>query len=119
MTRLPRGGRPLLNVAATHAFHELTGIAAFETLGRLLASFAEDWRGWKGERKWQSADNDFSLVCPHDRVRGVRVAVYLSDYVEGWKLEGIAVLLEAGRLQEVADEMHEFMASLPSNTNDP
>jgi hypothetical protein len=49
----------------------------------------------------------------------VRVAVYLSDYVEGWELEGIVVLLEAGRLQEVADEVHEFMASLPSNTNDP
>jgi hypothetical protein len=93
-------------------FHDLPGLADFAVLGTLLESFADDWRGWTGERACASADGDFALKCTHDQVGQVWIHVYLKNYVEDWEVNGLLVRLEAGRLEEVRREAAAFFGAL-------
>lgn len=104
---------PHLTAAIT--LHELPGVGDFDQLSQLLAGFAADWRGWEGDRTWRSADADLVLVCTHDHVGRVGVAVTLRDIEEGWKLEDIDIVLEAGRLDALSRDVQRFVEALPSS----
>lgn len=104
---------PHLTAAIT--LHELPDVGDFDQLGQLLAGFAADWRGWDGDRTWRSADADLVLVCTHDHVGRVDMTVTLRDIEEGWKLEDIDIVLEAGRLDALSREVQRFVEALPSS----
>jgi hypothetical protein len=103
---------PHLTAAIT--LHELPDVGDFDQLGQLLAGFAADWRGWEGERTWRSADTDLVLVCTHDHVGRVNVAVTLRSFEEDWELEGINIVLELGRLDALSRDVLRFLEALPS-----
>jgi len=50
---------------------------------QLLAEFFEgldhDWRGWDGERTWQSEEAELRLVATHDKTNTVLVSAVLED----------------------------------------
>jgi uncharacterized protein DUF6228 len=54
-------------------------------LADVLESISEDWRGWEGERMWQSEEAEVRLTFRHDK--GIR---------SSWRLSSKAGLRPAG-----------------------
>jgi hypothetical protein len=101
------------HLTASRTFHEGPGFADFREIAELFAEVALDWRGWKGSRVWESADDDFLLVCTHDGVSGVEVKVTLRGYEEDWEVTS-GLFLETGQLDALARDVRRFVDSLPS-----
>lgn len=49
------------------------------SLADFLAALDEDWRGWEGERVWQSAEAELRLTARHDKTNTVLVTVAMDD----------------------------------------
>jgi hypothetical protein len=103
------------HLRATHRFHDLPGIYDFKNLANLLIGLAPDWRGFEGDRSWSSIDGDFAITCTHNHVGRVRIAIYLRDYGEEWKLDGIAVEVELGQLDRLASDTRRFIEARPAD----
>jgi len=75
-------------------------------LGQFFASLARDWRGWRGERKWGTLENEFELVATADTVGHVRLGYAIRPPFTDlhWELRG-ALELEAGGLEAIAAEV--------------
>jgi hypothetical protein len=69
----------------------------------LFADFAENWRGWEGEKAWYDIDDALHLVATSDRLGHVRIAIKMNDHADH-VLTG-AVVIDAGRLDEWAAAM--------------
>jgi hypothetical protein len=76
----------------------------------LFDDMAADWRGWEGEKRWESVDNDFALSCASDARGAVSMTATLKGpYHEGeWRVQAV-VHVEAGRLGELAAQVRRFM----------
>lgn len=60
-------------------------------LGDFFASMARDWRGWKGERRFESVDHDLNITATHDG--HVRLDVEITDgRVRGWSVTSSLVI---------------------------
>ena len=104
---------------------EHTGISATvvafsfrtEGLASFFASIARDWRGWDGERRWASFENEVELSATADRAGHVRLVV---DVNRGWPPNGWhargTLLLEAGQLDSLAREAVAFEAAALRST---
>jgi len=44
-----------------------------------LGSIDADWKGWDGERVWQSEEAELRLAARHDKTNTVLVAAVLED----------------------------------------
>jgi hypothetical protein len=79
-----------------------------------LVNFFEDlarhWKGWEGEKRWCSVEEDFILSATSDSVGHVMLQVTLRSgpYDEDWTVE-TAVTIDPGQLEKVADEMKRFL----------
>jgi hypothetical protein len=69
----------------------------------LLGELAENWRGWSGDRTWQSVEGDLQLSCRHDGRGHVTCTVTLQALDGEWRAEG-DVILEAGQLDRLHAE---------------
>jgi hypothetical protein len=99
------------HLTATRTFHEVLGFAEFDGLAELFAELARDWRGWEGSRVWESADDDFLVVCKHDGIAGVRVEVTLRHHEEDWEVTS-ELFVELGPLDALARDVRSFIQSL-------
>ena len=65
--------------------HYATG---FDELVRFFRGLAADWRGWPGERTYESLEHELRLIAIHDG--HVRIAVQLrqSSLPDGWSASG-------------------------------
>jgi len=70
---------------------------------------ANDWKGWEGEKTAESLEHDFQLSANCDSLGHVSLKVILrqTSVPNGWRLEA-ALMLEAGQLDSVADQVHRF-----------
>src|SRR4051812_49988506 len=50
-----------------------------QSLADFLRSLDQDWRGWEGERVWQSEAAELRLTARHDKVNTVLIGVELED----------------------------------------
>ena len=99
--RLPNGAVELLDVSirgwdlkAGKSVYE--GYAdGFEQLARFFEDLAASWRGWSGERTYESIEHDLRIVATHDGHVRLRVRLWQSADPDGWKLE-TALRLDAG-----------------------
>ena len=89
-------------------------IDSFES-GNLPAYFeniAACWKGWKGEKRWENVENELELVATSDSLGHVFLSFTLrsghSDFA--WTVSG-RLLLEAGQLDAIAQEMSAFYAT--------
>jgi hypothetical protein len=80
-------------------------------LGEFFTDLAKHWRGWDGEKTWESLEGDLVLSASHDGLGHVKLTVELRDRFRdieyGW-LARAALLLEAGSLDEVARSATRF-----------
>src|SRR5260370_41832297 len=47
----------------------------FEGLVDLFADLARNWRGWEGEKRWESLEAELKLACSCDRLGHVQVRI--------------------------------------------
>jgi len=89
-------------VASVH-FYEPRGFSL--GLGEFFASIANDWRGWTGEKTWESVEDELALRATHDGLGHVTVVAELRRTFDPpareWLVRG-ALQLEAGALDAVA-----------------
>ena len=81
-------------------------------LGDYFQNIAENWRGWSGEKKWATLENDFELAATADNLGHVRLEFFLRSPYTGyqWELRG-ALELEAGQLDSIASEVRLFWSA--------
>lgn len=99
--RLPNGAAELLDVsirdldlkAGKSVYEGYTD--GFEQLARFFEELAASWRGWSGERTYESIEHDLRIVATHDGHVRLRVRLWQSTDPDGWKLE-TALRLDAG-----------------------
>jgi Family of unknown function (DUF6228) len=85
--RLPNGRVELLAITIRDADLEAgrdvyEGYSnGFESLATFFEELAESWRGWQGERIYESIEHDLRIVATHDGltfVRSVRTGLNLA-----------------------------------------
>jgi hypothetical protein len=50
-----------------------------ESLASFLSKLGPLWRGWTGERVWQSAETELQLVATHNGTNTVLICIELGD----------------------------------------
>jgi len=81
-------------------------------LGDYFQDIADNWRGWSGEKKWATLENEFELAATADNLGHVRLEFFLRSPYTGyqWELRG-ALELEAGQLDSIANEVRLFCSA--------
>lgn len=67
----------------------------FTHLAAFFADLAGQWRGWQGERVFESIEGDLRIQATHDGHVILRVILWESTVPDGWKVEA-GVRLDAG-----------------------
>ena len=88
--RLPNGAAELLSVTlqdsdlnAGRGVYE--GYAdGFGPLADFFRDLAEHWRGWDGERTYESIEHDLRIVATHDGHLRLKVRLWQSTDPDGW-----------------------------------
>src|SRR5215212_1777050 len=79
-------------------------------LVRFLEDLAANWRGWQGEKSWESVEGDFELACRSDGLGHVEMTVRLSSVITdpaGWRVR-CELMVEAGQLDSIAEDARRF-----------
>ncbi len=61
--------------------------AGFTALAAFFEGLASDWRGWKGERVFESIEGDLRIQATHDGHVNLRVTLWESTVPDGWRVE--------------------------------
>jgi hypothetical protein len=75
----------------------------YHFLPRFFDDLAKEWRGWAGEKTWESVESHIALRATADRLGHVFLRVTLRDVdaPAGWRAEA-TLLIEAGQLDALA-----------------
>jgi hypothetical protein len=78
-------------------------------LVQLFESIAGDWKGWQGERSWESIEHDLRLAITSSSTGRITILVTLRDYHEeqDWEFT-IPIFTEAGQLESIARQVGAF-----------
>ena len=77
---------------------------------RLFKEAASDWRGWSGEKYWESLEGDFRLALSSGSTGHIRLKTFISHdcgNLDPWRLNA-ELGIEAGRLESVAQDVEQF-----------
>lgn len=104
-TFLARIAGPNLQATATVYEYEPAYLKQF------FADLAANWKGWKGNKEWQSLEGELGLSATIDSTGHISLAIQLSSgpYPFDWKLSAV-VVIEAGQLDRVAHAVADFLA---------
>ncbi len=79
-------------------------------LPSFLRELALNWRGWRGEKRWESIEGDLKLTCTSDPLGRINVAVELRSRVADslvWDVRCVLVL-ESWQLDALAAQAEKF-----------
>jgi len=81
-------------------------------IAALFRDIAEHWRGWDGEKDFESVEGDFSLEATADHLGHIalRVSLRHHDPRDAWSV-ALPIWLEAGSLDDIAGAMERYFAS--------
>jgi hypothetical protein len=81
-------------------------------LSKFFAELAENWKGWKGVKKWSSLEGEFELECSHDGLGhiGTTATIYSNLYGNGWTAQ-IRFDIENGQLDEIVAGIGRFFTA--------
>ena len=85
-----------------------------QPLADYLADLSERWRGWDGERGWQSEDAEFQLqlTAIHDKRNTVHLHVAIEHARENWHCDA-ELELEPGVLEQLAADVRRLSHRSP------
>jgi hypothetical protein len=86
----------------------------FTSLARYFRDLAANWRGWKGSRDFESIEGDLRVEATHNGHVNLRVLLWESTVLGGWRVEA-EVRLEAGEaLSAAAVDIAELVRARPN-----
>lgn len=77
----------------------------FELLARFFDDLAAGWRGWTGERVYESIEHDLRIVATHDGHVRLRVRLWQSADPDGWTVETVIALDAGEQLSQAARDI--------------
>ena len=85
----------------------------FDDLVTFFRQLAADWRGWDGERTYESLEYDLRLTATHDGY--VRLAVQLWQQAgrQGWSVAAVISLEPGEEMTRVAEDVAALLSSRP------
>jgi hypothetical protein len=85
----------------------------FDDLVTFFRQLATDWRGWDGERTYESLESDLRLTATHDGY--VRLAVQLWQQAgrQGWSVAAVISLEPGEEMTRVAEDVAALLSSRP------
>ena len=106
----------------TGTFHARLGGAGFDgtvevyeheppaQLGAFFRDLAAHWRGWPGEKRWASLEQQLILTATSDATGHTHLRVELvGGPLYDWRLRG-SLVLEAGQLDSIAAKIERFVS---------
>jgi Family of unknown function (DUF6228) len=88
--------------------HYATG---FDDLAGFFQGLAADWRGWPGERAYESLEHELRLTATHNGHVRIVVQLCQSSLPDGWSASGVLVIDPGEELTKAADEVTELLSS--------
>jgi len=80
-----------------------------EELADLFDDLEANWRGWSGEKAWESIEHDLRLSCTHDGLGHVKIKVEMQAYtLADWSVMAYTIV-EAGQLTKLAKDLRGFL----------
>jgi hypothetical protein len=85
------------------------GYTDCEFLVQLFESIALDWRGWQGERTWESIEGDLGLAVSSKSTGQITITITLcsNDGEDNWRLQ-VPIYSEGGQLERIAHQVAAF-----------
>ena len=74
------------------------------TLPVFFHDIASNWRGWRGEKRWESIESDLKLTCTSTSLGSINVAVEFDSYLADpfiWSVR-CSLMLESWQLDVLA-----------------
>jgi hypothetical protein len=100
---------PGLQASLRVSAHYATG---FDDLVAFFRAVASDWRGWRGERTYESLDHDLRLIATHDGHGHVRLAAQLwSSESAEWSMTTAFRLDPGEEMTRVAEDVAALLSS--------
>jgi hypothetical protein len=73
---------------------------------------AESWKGWQGEKVWQSLEGELRIACSVDALGHVKASVtILAGLPRRWEVHAV-LYTESGALDGLAREAEAFQNAL-------
>ena len=87
--------------------HYATGFADLVLFFQRLAA---DWRGWEGERSYESLEKDPRLSATHDGHVRLVVQLAQTSTPDGWSVSGVLRLEPGEEMTRVASDVAALLA---------
>jgi hypothetical protein len=109
-------GRDYIEVTVTGsglaASAKVAQIGGGDGLHHYWADLSENWRGWSGEKVWQSYEGDLMFSATCDRTGHVTMKLILARGTAWkWKIQTV-IAIEAGQLERLAASAFAFARQL-------
>lgn len=82
--------------------HYATG---FDELARFLSGLASHWRGWQGDRTYESLERDLRLTATHDGHVRLEVQLRQTSAPDGWSATGTVHLDPGEEMTRAAQDV--------------
>ena len=86
-----------------------------DALDEFLQNLARDWRGWKGERSWQSLEGMLALRASISTGGAVAFDISLSTRAYEWRVE-LRLTVENEQLTQIAARSSAFFEQIGAAT---
>jgi Family of unknown function (DUF6228) len=86
--------------------HGFAGLVAY------FAQLVDSWRGWEGERIYESCEHDFRLIATHDGHVNLSVLLWESAQPRGWRVEASLRIEPGEQLSQVARDLSALIEPL-------
>jgi hypothetical protein len=100
---------PELDASLRVFAHSWTG---FDDLIVFFRGLAADWRGWLGERTYESLEHDLRLTATHDGHGHVRLAVEMRQcsVPDGWSAAAVVSIDPGEEMTRIAEDVASLLS---------
>jgi len=99
-----------VTIRSTH-LSSFTDVYAFDPFDSNLVRFFEDlagnWKGFDGEKEWNSLEGEFSLICTSDSLGHFVLEVTIRN-TEDTRCARKTIYIESGQLEKIVFEVRDF-----------
>ncbi len=81
----------------------------FDSLATFFMGLADDWRGWQGERVYESLEHDLRFIAEHDGHVRLRVRLRQSTDPNGWSVDTRLTLDPGEELASLVEDLTRFV----------
>jgi len=83
----------------------------FDDLVAFFRQLAADWRGWDGERTYESLEHDLRLTATHDGYVRLAVQLWQEGGRFGWSAAAVISLEPGEEMTQVAEDVAALLSS--------